>query len=250
MLRRIVPVRVSDHAVQQLMFLIETGQLQPGDRLPVEREIASQLGVSRPTVREALRVLEAMGLVEIRRGRGIYAVRRDGGAGGLQDNWRKWVVDHRSELVEVWQVRAALEAEASAMAAQRATPGELDVLRRIHKEMGDAIAAGDLTAIILTDYQFHSHIAQVSGNRVLRQLVESALSPSDDRNRPRVFSLPGRQERSWQEHGEVLAAIEATDPAEAAAAMRRHLRGVIRDVEALADQLETAPAGAERAETR
>jgi GntR family transcriptional repressor for pyruvate dehydrogenase complex len=246
MLRRIVPVRVSDHAVEQLMLLIETGKLQPGDRLPVERDIAGQLGVSRPTVREALRVLEATGLVEIRRGRGIYVLRRDSASGGLQENWRKWVVAHRSELVEVWQVRAALEAEAAAMAAQRATEGEIAVLRSIHKEMADAITAADLTAIILADYRFHSHIARLSGNHVLQQLVESALSPSDDRNRPRVFSLPGRQHRSWNEHGEIVAAIEARDPAEAAAAMRRHVRGVIRDVEALTDQTEAAQAGTEK----
>ena len=248
MLKRIVPVRASDHAIDQLMLLIDTGKLQPGDRLPVEREIASQLGVSRPTVREALRVLEALGLVEVRRGRGIYAVRRDGAADGLQENWRKWVVAHRPELIEVWQVRAALEAEASAMAAQRATSEGLDALRRIHGEMRDAIAAADLTAIVLADYHFHSHIANLSGNRVLRQLVESALSPSDDRNRPRVFSLPGRQQRSWREHAEVVAAIEAKDPADAAVAMRRHLRGVIRDVEALADQDETAQSATEGGE--
>lgn len=246
MLRRIVQSRISDHAVQQLMLLIESGRLQPGAKLPVEREIASQLGVSRPSVREALRVLEAIGLVEIRRGRGAYVLRRDSPSDSLQQHWRAWVVAHRPELVEVWQVRAALEAEGAALAAQRATGADVAVLERIHKDMAEAVAAGDLPAIVVADYHFHSQVASLSGNRLLTQLVESALSPSDDRNRPRVFSLPGRTQRSRDEHGEVVAAIAAGDPAEAAAAMRRHLRGVVRDVEALAEQSGMAQVGTTR----
>ena len=119
MFQPIVSDRLSDKAVGQIKALIEEGRLKPGDKLPSERALMKLLSVSRASLREAFRVLEALGLIEVRTGIGAFVVQTD--AGALPNEWTTLLMNTQQEMFDLLDVREALEAKAAALAAQKAS---------------------------------------------------------------------------------------------------------------------------------
>ncbi|QCP52128.1 FadR family transcriptional regulator [Trinickia violacea] len=212
------PKRLYQSVAAQILALIRQGEFPAGERLPPERELALKLGVSRPSLREALIALEIGGQVEIRMGSGVYV--RDGSADDV--NAMSALGDSPSELM---QARAAIEGSVVVLAAARMTAATLDRLRRTIERMRRLAAAGK--SPVEADRQFHMLIAETAGNSVLSRFVGELF---DSRHDPIAAAMRGHTEsaQTWtaavEEHEDVLKALQAGDPIAAQTAMRAHLR--------------------------
>ncbi|NNL90194.1 MAG: FadR family transcriptional regulator [Marinicaulis sp.] len=202
---------------KQLRELISEGMFPPGSRLPAERDLAEKLGVSRVTIREAEIALEAVGLVDIRIGSGVYVMNSSEPA--------------RPAIgaCELTEARAAIEAEAAALAATAITDVELDKLDRIVDCMADETSASDQHDFD-TDRDFHFQIASASRNKAMietiKQLWRYRSEISDIRSAHESIRKPHSQER-LNEHRAISIALRKRDPELARNAMRTHFKCII-----------------------
>jgi GntR family transcriptional regulator, transcriptional repressor for pyruvate dehydrogenase complex len=208
--------RLYHQIADQLREQIRQGRFVIGSRLPPERELAVQLGVSRPSVREALIALEIAGCVEVRMGAGIY-VRGTGDAAATTAGLGE-------SPLELMQARVVLEGGLMPQACARATPAGLAGVREAVGEMRDAIAAGK--SALDADRHFHLAVAALAGNSVVERLVVELFN---GRYSPMSLQLSALADthQNWEdalrEHERILHALEAHDPLAAQAAMRVHL---------------------------
>lgn len=217
--------------VQQIRELIERLGLKPGDRLPSERRLAVQFGVSRGSVREALQFLALMGLIEIRRGGGSYLQTAPAVPRHTREWWRRWVVEHRTMVLETLEVRLGAEVFAARLAAQRAGPEDIERLLSAMQAMRAACAADpfDTGRFVDCDLNFHDALLAAAGNRILRDLI-LALGEELLPERAAVTDVEGRAAKTYAEHMAIFDAVRAGDPDAAAAAMKRHIESVRQDV--------------------
>ncbi len=209
--------RLYHQIADQLRELIRQGHYVIGSRLPPERELAIQLGVSRPSVREALIALEISGCVEVRMGAGIY-VR------GTGDADAETTAGLGESPLELMQARVVLEGGLMPQACARATPKGLAAVREALDDMRQAMLAG--RPALDADRRFHLAIAALAGNSVVERLVGELFN---GRYSPMSLQLSALADthQNWEEalteHERILHALEAHDPLAAQAAMRVHL---------------------------
>ena len=210
--------RLYRQIADQIAALIERGEYKPGARLPPERDLAKQLGVSRPSVREALIALEVEGYVEVRIGSGVYVVgppRTGGTQGPLPED---------SGPFELIKARWLIEAECAALAAKAATRAQIRAMEEALDEMDAERERGVVP--LAADRQFHLRIAEASGNSALALVVKTLW---DQRTGPLFLRLehhydtPALWEVAIREHREIVAAIARHDAGGARGAMRRHM---------------------------
>ncbi len=216
--------RLYEQVAAQIAELVAKGELKPGDRLPAERELSARLGVSRPTVREAMIALELAGLVEVRVGAGATVLARPGG-----DSVLKRLADVGVGPLELVRARRVIEPEVAAEAARRATPAQVAALRASLDAMA---AAPDSPTHRAADRQFPRLIAAAAGTAVLATLVEGLwremFSPLFDRMGRLSGLIPNEHAATLAQHAAIARAIAAHDPAAAGAAMQAHLVEVER----------------------
>ncbi|MDR7520519.1 MAG: FadR/GntR family transcriptional regulator [Armatimonadota bacterium] len=230
-LKPIQPVRLKEQAVRQIRRLIQDGALRPGDRLPSERQLSAQFQISRGTVREALQLLEAIGLLEIRQGEGAFVRATPGDTDGLRREWRDWVLRHRERVLELLEVREGLEAFVAELAAKRQGADGLTQMEEAVEQMAAGSDGPDIAVLVDADLLFHDGLARCAGNAVLRDLA-STLGRQLVPERAAVFDTPGRPARSVLEHRQIYEAVRSGDPHAAHAAVRRHIASVRADMEA------------------
>jgi DNA-binding FadR family transcriptional regulator len=212
--------RLYRQIADQLRALIGQGEFVAGSRLPAERDLARQLGVSRPSVREALIALEVEGWVEVRSGSGVYAMERSAPArsaanDGAAAEWGP---------LELIRARKVVEGETAAIAARTARRRDLDAMAQAIQQMRESADASVMP--LDGDRAFHTAIVQAGGNSVL---VETVQSYWDSRRGPVFERLGGHFETvpSWRaaiaEHEAVLSAIRARDADAARQAMHAHM---------------------------
>lgn len=206
---------VLNHFVEQ----IQSGQLRPGDKLPSERVLQEQLGISRFTLREGLARLSALGLIEVRHGKGAV-VSDEISVDSLKGVIGSFFPAHDpSAFQELYEARVLLEGELSRLAALRRTEDHLEKLRGIigqaRRKLDDRSAFADC------DFQFHHVIADASGNKLLQKMHEAIADQAAK------FILPAmtrtHREEATIAHAEILGAIEKGDAAAAMQAAREHL---------------------------
>jgi GntR family transcriptional repressor for pyruvate dehydrogenase complex len=207
--------------LDRIQASLDAGAIRPGDRLPAERELAVQLGVSRTSVRQALTALEAQGVVDIRHGVGVYV--RETEPEHMVQWLAKALVDQNRRLPETMEARMALERFIAGLAAWRRTEADLARARRALEAMETDLASGGLG--IHADGEFHASLAAAAHNEVLEHLM-SDIAADIARVREESLSQPGRPARSLAAHRRILAAIEQGDPTAAIAAMDAHLTEV------------------------
>jgi len=208
---------------EKLRDLIAQPDFAPNGRLPPERALAETLGVSRPSVREALVALELEGLVEIRMGSGVYlcATTRGQGQGAAALSQ----AELGDSLLDIVGARCVIEGSIAASVAPFCKAKELKNLREIYNEMRREVESGRIP--VASDRAFHLAIAQMSGNEVLVRTVSSLF---DARHSPLSEKLRGHfeNETTWgavpDEHRVILEALEAHDAIQAQATMQRHLK--------------------------
>lgn len=222
------PIRRARSGVEQIRDVIKRHGLRPGQRLPAERELVRLLRMSRTSVREALRMLEGLGVVEVRPGRGTF-LRADVQDGLRPQGWEEYLSHQRDRVLDILEVREVVDARAAALAARRAAPDEISALEDLLREMGKAVQANDVDALVDIDIRFHSLIARISRNTLLAELASSILHALRD-DREATFRLPGRPMRSLQEHRAILDAIRRGEAEVAERHMRQHVRQVKRHV--------------------
>jgi GntR family transcriptional repressor for pyruvate dehydrogenase complex len=224
LLKPIKKVRVSDTVVDQIMSLIESGSLKVGDQLPTERELVSQWQVARASVREALRILEFSGVIEVRPGIGAFIIGDTSNLEG-EESVRRWFQDHASKVIGMLEVREALESRAARLAAKRATPEQIDDIVAVLDEAENCIAAGDVDQLVYLDRKFHRCVAQASQNQLFSELIDivadAMMSP-----RRSILRLPGRARESWDDHRAILNAVRNGDPDEAERTIVSHMNRV------------------------
>ena len=221
MFQPIASDRLSDKAVGQIKALIEDGRLKPGDKLPAERELIKLLSVSRASLREALRILEVLGLIEVRTGIGAFVMLTDVGA--LPAEWNALLIKTKQEMIDLLEVREALEAKAAALAAQKASAEELEECSLTLAKMKQSATTNDVDAAIQADIEFHQLISKISQNNFLIELSDS-ISHVLLEARYAFFQQPNRIFVSWQQHYRVVEALEKRDSQAAAEAMLQHLQ--------------------------
>jgi DNA-binding FadR family transcriptional regulator len=215
--------RLYQRVAEQIARLIGGGEYRPGDRLPPERDLARQLGISRPTVREAMVALELAGLVEVRTGAGTYVTARPTEARLLP----LWLGDTGPGPIELIEARRAIEPVIAAAAANRAGA---DDIAAIEATLLDMEHSADSHSFRAADRRFHQRIAQATGNGVFVGMVDSLWSqmftPIFERLGRRTGLLPERRDMAHDEHSVIVAAIVARDPEGAHRAMDVHLGNV------------------------
>jgi GntR family transcriptional repressor for pyruvate dehydrogenase complex len=210
----------TEQVVAHIRHLIERGQLRPGDRLPAERDLATQIGVSRPTVRIGLSALATMGVVRSRHGSGTYIP--DGPPTLGSEPLSFLAALHGFTREEMYEARRLLEVGAAGMAAERATPDQLATLA---DEVSNLFAAlDDPVVFLLHDIKFHREVAAASGNPIIASLVEMVSALYYDRRRETAKQASGRGLReAAEDHRRIYQAIRARDPGAASNAMNEHL---------------------------
>ncbi len=231
MYKAIQTERLYEQIVQQIEQRFMSGELKVGDRLPPERELADQFGVSRTAVREAVKALRQKGLVEVLPGRGTFIT-----------NSASEVVRHSLGLLmkmagsdgslDLVEVREIIEPEIAALSAIRANGDHILIMREAIANMDAALQDPD--KFIEADLDFHLELAEATQNVLIPTLIDSIVDLLREQ-RARIFRVAGGPQRGQVHHKRILDAIIQHDPAAAREAMRAHLQQVREDSQVSAD---------------
>jgi len=226
MLKPIQKKRVSDLIVEQIDEMIASKKLKPGQILSSERELVNELRVSRASLREALRILESMGLIDIKPGKGIFVADV---TNSLFAPFEVLLESHRESLLEQFEVRLVIEPDAAYFAAQRASH---ELIVEMKKSLENFIRCkNDNNALGMIEYDsgFHNLIAQATNNRTLSVLMET-ITKSLLCGWKATLHIPSRVEKTVQEHSEILQAIETRSAEKASQMMKTHLEHAFNDL--------------------
>jgi GntR family transcriptional regulator, transcriptional repressor for pyruvate dehydrogenase complex len=215
-------VALTDEAILKIKAMILAGDLRPGERLPPEQELSEALGLSRSSLREAVKALELIRVLDVRRGDGTYVTSLQPQL--LLDAMSFVVEMHQdSSVLEMFAVRRILESAAAGMAAVRATPADIAYLHGLLDDINVDTSVDDLVA---HDLVFHRYINQLSGNAYLASLLDS-LSSSTLRARVwRGLTEQRSVQRTLSEHASLVTALAAGDAQLATAHSTIHVSGV------------------------
>lgn len=220
---RIAPRQLWSVAVDQLRELIDSGRIVPGTRLPSERDLCRQLGISRVSLREALRVLQHMGYIEVRRGTGTFARAPDPPENVLEG----WLQAHEDLVEKLFELRMLIEPGIAALVAARAQADVVERLQATIDQMREADRDDDVPGCIGADAEFHHVLGHGTGNSVIGGLMTEAMNGTGDERRASL-AVPGQTQRAIEGHQSILRAIAQGDPQAARQAMERHLRDAQR----------------------
>ena len=219
-------IPVTDQVVASLRELIVSGKLKVGDKLPTEMEICVQLQVGRSTVREALRVLKALGFVDIVPGKGAFVAKTS-----EEDPNRvvKWFEENEMEITDFLEVRSPIEVFAVRLAVERITEKEIEELETIRDRFEEAVARHDVIKLITYDEAFHKAIVASTRNRLLISIYEIITKAFTD-YRAHSFSVKANAENAVEPHRRIFAAIRERDADRAAKEIAKHIDMSIQDI--------------------
>jgi GntR family transcriptional regulator, transcriptional repressor for pyruvate dehydrogenase complex len=213
---------VTDEAISKIKDMIVSGGLRPGDRLPREADLAAQLGLSRNSLREAVRALSLIRVLHVRQGDGTYVTSLEP---GLLLEALSFLVDvhHDATVLEFFEVRRLLEPQAVGMAAARIGDDEIAELR---KHLSSVHPGSPVDQLVANDLAFHRRIAEASGNSVLCSLLESLSGPTTRGRIWRGLTQEGAWHRTQAEHHAILDALADRQRDLAQAWTSIHIAGV------------------------
>ena len=213
---------LTDQAIVKIKAMIMSGELRPGDRLPREADLAARLGLSRNSLREAVKALAVVNVLDVRHGDGTYVTSLD--AAHLLDTLSFLAELYQDDSVlQFFEVRRLLEPGVAALAASRRTTEQLTELRLLTSDLGAGAGVDDLVA---NDLEFHRGIAEASGNAVVCSLLDGISGATQRARIWRGVTEAGAVERTLAEHSAILDAIEIGDAEAARAWMTAHIAGV------------------------
>jgi DNA-binding FadR family transcriptional regulator len=213
---------LTDEAIDKIKDMITSGELGPGDRLPKEADLAERLGLSRNSLREAVKALSMIRVLDVRQGDGTYVTSL---APDLLLDALSFVVDfHRDDTVlQFLEVRRILEPAATALATERMTAEDIAALQAVLDQLG---ADPTIEALVANDLKFHRQIAAGSGNAVLCSLIDGLSGPTTRARIWRGLTQQGAAERTREQHQAIVDAITARQPDLARSWATIHVAGV------------------------
>lgn len=228
--KKIGSKKIYIEVIDQIKNLLDSGEIKPGDQLPSERDLAEYMGISRVSVRQALAVLEALGIVEIRHGEGTFVSLNKGDSNSLDLFLSN--ISKESDPIDIIEARKIIEVEIASVAARQREKEDLLSMRDLLSYMEDKIKQGEETSTV--DLRFHLAIANATHNPVLSFVMNQIASLM----RQNLWSVakgislmtPGRAEKYLKEHRTIYNCIEKQDSLNAKEAMMRHLLSIERDL--------------------
>ncbi len=213
--------RVYEHVVDQIQKQIFNGELSKGDKLPPERELTTQLGVSRTSVREALRALEVTGLIESRQGEGNFI------SGTLENTLLEPLTAmfmlNKGKPRDILELRTILEVKAAELAALRISDLQSIELEHLLNELSDATLEARKSEL---DTQLHYYIGEITGNVLISNIlniISTMMEMFVQTSRRKILENPNNQELLFKHHEDIVKAIISKDPEKAKAAMLAHM---------------------------
>ncbi len=217
--------RLYEEIVEQIKHLITDGKLKPGDKLLAERELADQFQVSRASVREAIRTLEMLGVIDIRPGEGTFVRRSD--TDDIIRPLAMFLAVERSSLLDMYEMRRIFETATAGLAAERATMEELEQIASSLENMKASVNVKDPEKGEEFDVAFHFAIAEATHNSLLTKLFKTVSTEFHNANsvarRQLYQGKPENAQRLIDQHSEIYEAIRARSPQAASQAMLAHL---------------------------
>lgn len=218
-------VSLYNRIVDEIKSALADGKLRPGDKLPPEREMCLQLGVSRTSLREAMKILAGKGIVIIRHGQGIFVA--DVNPKQLLDDLGRLLLRDQAPIPDLFEIRRLLETAAAGWAAERASAAQLEALTQVVSEARAGSESGKFTPVNYEryDHRFHSLLAEATGNAVLVRVMDNLMDLLRQ-GRQSSLGIDGRPQQSITDHERILESVLQRDPGAARAAMFQHLDGV------------------------
>lgn len=225
-------MKLRDQVTEKLAAMVLSDGYSEGDRLPPERKLVEDLGVSRTVVREALNLLESRGLIRIEHGRG--AVIAGTGLPAVRDTLQLYLRNRPETMLELLEVRRALEIEVAGLAAQRAIPEDIEAIREAHEQMREKLHAPE--GYVNADSEFHTAITRSTKNHIFL-LMNEPITDLLLETRKITGSMAENARRAVKGHETILKCIEAHDVAGARLAMTEHLLNTQKDIEKFMDEI-------------
>jgi GntR family transcriptional repressor for pyruvate dehydrogenase complex len=222
MIEPITRTSLYQEAAERIQAHIQSAAWPPGSRIPSERELAKALNIGRSSIREALRVLQANDLIEIRPGEGTFVKQRGSPLSG--ERLRSLLYDR--DIADLYEARELLDVQIAALAAQRATAEDIRAIETTLERMAEGIEQG--RCCVQEDFEFHMALTEAADNPVLAQIQELLLKRVEPAVR-QFLQVPGRLERSLAEHRAVLEAIRVGDAVASRQLMHTHLQSRFTD---------------------
>jgi len=219
-------VRLSESVIDAIREMIEVDGFAPGDKFYSEKELTEKLGVSRSSLREALRILEVTGQVAVRQGKGIFithSVAHD------LEAFAAWLRSNEQSIVDHFEARLIIEPKTAGRAAIHASEEDLRRLGRLLEEFEEYARKGDTAAAIKCDRDFHKQLARSSRNETLHFLMKCMTSSLPEGWISSLFT-PGRMQKTMGEHKEIYTALCARDAQAATEMMTSHLEKAMKDI--------------------
>lgn len=241
-IRPVERTSISDEIVEQILALIASGDLKPGQRLPSERELCKNFNAGRSSLREALRCLSIVGVLTARVGEGTSVAPSGGKFLGKIVEWR--IITEKHDIEDMMQVRIALEGVTAASAAMLGSEEDIAKLQTMISRMEAAL--NNEKAFAALDLEFHILLATISKNFLIYDLV-AMIRGQLEKMLQKVLLLPNAIPLTFKEHVTICNAIRKHDPEAASEAMRKHLESALkRYLDSLADVKGTRNYGAAR----
>lgn len=231
--------RISDRVISEIEVQILEGSLKPGDQLPSERELAMEMGVSRPTIREAINTLCTKGLLQTRHGGGTVVT--DKLDSSFSDSWQEMLYRHPNIQSDILDFRDMLESQAACLAAERATEADLENLEKAFIKVSKAYADGELLEMVTADVGFHQAIAEASHNVLIGHLSATLLKLINShvtKNLKYLNNRPKDKMRLEAQHLGIWNAIKNRQPQKALEISREHIEYVKVSMAASAKEFE------------
>ncbi|MCB5480374.1 FadR family transcriptional regulator [Blautia faecis] len=234
-MKAIQRMSITDSVVADIKEMIMSGEYKIGEKLPTEMKLCDQMGVSRTCVREAIRVLQAIGYVEIRPGKGAFVANYQKST----DNSSLWYDVEGVKFYDFMEVRMAIETLSVRLAVERATDKQIRELREIHTSFVEATEKRDMLKMIMLDELFHTKIITFTNNQLLininKQLLERFRIYRGD-----SFTNKMVYKNAVEPHERILLCFEMRNPSSAVEEMRKHLNITTQDMELIHNNSKTA----------
>ena len=221
-------VRLSESVIDEIKNMIVDDGFKPNDKFYSENELTKKLGVSRSSLREALRILEVTGQVTVKQGKGIFIA-------DLSDHqftaFVTWLKNNEQSIKDNFEVRLIIEPKAAGRAAENADEDDIEKMEEACQQFSHFFKKGNTEEVIQCDRRFHRILAGATKNVTLHVLMKSMTSTLPNGWISSLYT-PGRIEKTVQEHNDILEAIKKHDKAGAENAMTRHLVNALHDINA------------------
>ena len=219
-------IRLSEQVINAINQMIAENDFKPGDKFYSENQLTTRLKVSRSSIREAVRILEATGKVRVEHGRGIFI--SEPKEEPFSDFWN-WLRNNKQSIVEHFEVRLMIDPKAAAYAAQKADSQDIAGLEQVCSDFLANSKSRNIAGLVKCDEEFHRLLAKATKNRTLYLLMK-AMTESLFEGWISTLHIPGRKEKTVDEHKAVLEAVKDGDPEMAEKAMTVHLNNALRDI--------------------